>query len=359
MIMRRFRIVIADDHSLTRKGVRSFLEEYSEYDIVAEAGDGPSLLDALEKHRPDCVLIDISMPDFDPIREIIKIREIYPELRILIISAHDDIFFLQGLLRAGVNGYHLKGEPLSDFRLAIENVMAGGKWLSSPLVHKLINSTLLRPKSFSLTSRQLLLLELLKNGLDNKTIAAQLGISIKTVENNLSRLYQILNVQSRLEAVKFANQHPEVFSRLTGDIHNFEKPMNSASVNYTSVLLVDDNASFRNELRNSVRIAYPNTFTYEAENIEEAVQIVKNTHIKIAFIDVILKDESGINCTRELKALSPNTHFVLMSAYPDLEFRRLGIEAGAVAFIDKKDLDISAIRQIVANSVRKCNVTDS
>lgn len=351
MNMVRFRIVIADDHSLTRKGVRSFLEDYAEYDIVAEAEDGPSLLEALEKHRPDCVLIDISMPDFEPITEIIKIREKYPELRILIISAHDDVFFLQGLLRAGVNGYHLKGEPLSDFRLAVENVMAGGKWLSSPLVNKLINSTLLRPKSFSLTSRQLRLLELLQNGLDNKTIAAQLGISIKTVENNLTRLYQILDVQSRLEAVNYANQHPEVFSRPTEKNYNLEKPINSASVTCISVLLVDDNASFRNELRNSVRIASPNAYVYEAKNIEEAVQSVNNAQIKIAFIDMILKDESGINCIRELKALSPDTRFVLMSAYPDLEFRRSGIEAGAVAFIDKKDLDISAIRQIIANSV--------
>ncbi|GIV64870.1 MAG: LuxR family transcriptional regulator [Bellilinea sp.] len=351
MNMARFRIVIADDHSLTRKGVRSFLEDYAEYDIVAEAGDGPSLLEALEKHRPDCVLIDISMPDFEPITEIIKIREIYPELRILIISAHDDIFFLQALLRAGVNGYHLKGEPLSDFRLAVENVMAGGTWLSSPLVHKLVNSTLLRPKSFSLTSKQLHLLELLQNGLDNKTIAAKLGISIKTVENNLTRLYQILDVHSRLEAVNYANQHPELSSRSAEKIYNLEKPINSGNVTCTSVLLVDDNASFRNELRNSIRIANPNTYVYEAKNIEEAVQSVNNTQIEIAFIDMVLKEESGINCIRELKVLSPDTRFVLMSAYPDFEFRRLGIEAGAVAFIDKKDLDISAIRQIIANSV--------
>lgn len=347
------RIVIADDHSLTRKGIRSILEGIPEYEIVAEAVDGPSLFDALEKSRPNCVLIDISMPDFDPITATKMISDKYPELKILIISAHDDDVYLQGLLRAGVNGYHLKGEPLSDFKLAIENVMAGGKWLSAPLVNKLINTTLLRARPLSLTSRQIGLLGLLQNGLDNKGIATKLGISIKTVENNLTRLYQILDIQSRLEAVIYANQHPEVFSSLIENRHILENAISSASGTYASILLVDDNASFRNELRNSVRIANPNTHIYDAENIEEATQLVKSTSPNLALIDMLLQDESGIECTRALSALSPTTRFVLMSAYPDLEFRRLGLEAGAIAFIDKKDLDIAALRQIIADSIDK------
>jgi len=348
--MNSVRIVIADDHSLTRKGIRSLLEDFPEYQIVAEAGDGHSLMETLEATRPDCVLIDISMPNFDPISATRVIRERYPYLKILIISAHDDDVYLQGLLRAGVNGYHLKGEPLSDFRLAIENVMAGGTWLSSPLVKKLINTTLARPKSISLTSRQLDLLGLLQDGLDNKAIANRLGISVKTVENNLSRLYQVLNVQSRLEAVNYAVQHPEVFSSILENKQIIENALNNPSGSFLTVLLVDDNASFRNELRNSVRLANSSTHVFDAENIDEAVQLTKNAYPNIAFIDMLLQDESGIECTRKLKEISPATRLVLMSAYPDLEFRRLGLEAGAVAFIDKKDLDFTVLRQIIADA---------
>ena len=348
--MNSVRILIADDHSLTRKGIRSLLEDFPEYQIVAEAGDGPSLMETLETTLPDCVLIDISMPSFDPISATRVIRERYPDLKILIISAHDDDVYLQGLLRAGVNGYHLKGEPLSDFRLAIENVMAGGTWLSSPLVKKLIHTTLARSKSISLTSRQLDLLGLLQEGLDNKAIANRLGISIKTVENNLSRLYQVLNVQSRLEAVNYAVQHPEVYSSLIENNQVIENALTNSTGPFLTVLLVDDNAPFRNELRNSVRQANSNTHVFDAENIDEAVQLTKDTHPNIAFIDMLLQDESGIECTKILKDISPATRFVMMSAYPDLEFRRLGLEAGAVAFIDKKDLDFSALRQIIADS---------
>ncbi|MEJ5201572.1 MAG: response regulator [Anaerolineales bacterium] len=350
--MNPVRIVIADDHSLTRKGIRSLLEDFSEYQIVAEAGDGTSLIQALETAQPDCVLIDISMPNFDSIAAIRNIREHYPDLKILIISAYDDDVYLQGLLRAGVNGYHLKGEPLSDFRLAIENVMAGGTWLSSPLLKKLINKTLVRPKSISLTSRQLDLLGLLQDGLDNKAIANRLGISIKTVENNLSRLYQILGVQSRLEAVNFAIQHPEVFANVIENKQFIENALISSSGTYLTVLLVDDNAPFRNELRKSVRLANPNTHVFDAENIEEAVQLTKGIQPSIAFIDILLQNESGIDCTRILKSISPLTRFVLMSAYPDIEFRRLGLEAGAVALIDKKDLDITTLRQIIADGIK-------
>lgn len=349
--MNSVRIVIADDHSLTRQGIRSLLEDFPEYQIVAEAGDGPSLIQALEATRPDCVLIDISMPNFDSISATRNIRERYPDLKILIISAYDDDVYLQGLLRVGVNGYHLKGEPLSDFRLAIENVMAGGTWLSSPLVKKLINTTLVRPKSISLTSRQLDLLGLLQDGLDNKAIANRLGISVKTVENNLSRLYQILGVQSRLEAVNFAIQHPEVFSNVIENKQFIENALVSSSAAFLTVLLVDDNAPFRNELRNSVRLANSNTHVFDAENIEEAVQLAKRIQPNIAFIDILLQDESGIECTRILKNISPATRFVLMSAYPDIEFRRLGLEAGAVAIIDKKDLDTTALRQIIADGI--------
>lgn len=344
------RIVIADDHSLTRKGIRSVLEDYPEYEIVGEAGDGPTLMNTLEKTRPDCVLIDLTMPNFDPIPTIQTFRERYPLLRILIISAHDDDAYVQGLLRVGVNGYHLKGEPLSDFRLAIEKVMQGGMWLSSPLMYRLVDRTVKRNNTISLTSRQMDLLKQLQNGLDNKSIAIELGISIKTVENNLTRLYHVLDVQSRLEAVNYANNHPELFLGIKENEYILEKVSKASKKKPATILLIDDNPNFRKELRHSVWLASKNSQVYDAENIEETLHYVQNTDLKLVFVDMLLGKENGIECIRQIKKLSPDTHCVLMSAYPDREFRRLGFEVGAVAFIDKKDIDIATLEQIIADA---------
>ena len=207
--MQRTRVLLADDHALVRAGIRNALEGQTTLHIVGEVGDGPSLLPAIERLTPDLLLIDVTMPDFEPVATIQQIRLLYPDLLILVVSAFDDDVYVQGLLRVGVNGYHLKDQPLSDLRLAVERVLAGQRWISSSLVDKLIQptrtETAVSPK---LSTRQLDILNLLSQGLDNRAMAAQLGLSIKTIETHLTRLYRLLGVQSRLEAAHFAHQHP-------------------------------------------------------------------------------------------------------------------------------------------------------
>jgi DNA-binding NarL/FixJ family response regulator len=355
--MNEIKVLIADDHSLTRKGIRAVLEDYPEYRIVSEVGDGPSLMKALEETRPDCILVDISMPDFDPIMATKQIRGQHPDIKILIISAYDDDVYVQGLLRAGVHGYHLKGEPLSDFRLAIEKIMSGERWLSSPLVQKIIGTQSSTPNTTTLTPRQLDFLFLLQKGYDNKAIANQLGISLKTVENSLTRLYLALDVRSRLEAVNYANDHPEIFSLSIQNkfmLEQIEPPVTATAVN---ILLVDDNPSYRKELNRSLRFANPTISVYDVENTDQAVRFVQTKRASLIFVDMILGDESGIECVRKIKDVDPNSKIVLMSAYPDLEFRRQGLEAGAIVFIDKKDLNKATLRQIIADATSKKDAT--
>lgn len=110
----------------------------------------------------------------------------------------------------GVNGYHLKNQPLSDLRLAVQRVLAGEKWISSRLVDKLVSQD--KEESPRLTARQQDILRLLQQGYDNQTIAKKMSLSVKTVENHLTRLYRQLNVQSRLETVNYVMQHPEVLA---------------------------------------------------------------------------------------------------------------------------------------------------
>jgi DNA-binding NarL/FixJ family response regulator len=122
-----------------------------------------------------------------------------------------------------------------------------------------------------------------------------------------------------------------------------------AEDNSLRVLLVDDNARYRTQLRRMMGKAYKQSLIYEADSTKEAVRVAGQHSIQLALVDVVLGhvEENGIRCTRRLRALHPPVRVVLISAYPDREFHRQGLEAGAVAFLDKKDLDVATLRQVV------------
>ncbi len=347
--MSKTRVLLADDHAVVRAGIRHALEELPDLEIAGEVGDGPALFYALEQMRPECLLIDITMPDFEPMSAIRQIRERYSDMKILVVSAYDDDVYVQGLLGAGVDGYHLKDQPLSDLQSAVRRVLAGGRWISDPLVDKLVSYASKPPPSTlpSLTTRQRDLLHLLQQGLDNQTIAQRLALSVKTIENHLTRLYRLLNVQSRLEAVNYVMKNPGVLA-VSGQIAT-QTPASSgvAAQELVTVLLVDDNARYRRQLRRMIGKICPRATIYEAENIGEATHLTEGVMPQLVLVDVILGEEDGIRCTRRIKALSPKSRVILVSAYPDREFHRLGLEAGAVAFLDKKDLETSTLQHII------------
>lgn len=349
--MSKAHVLLADDHEVVRAGIRKAIEDLPEVEIVGEVGDGPTLFTALAHLMPDCLLIDVTMPDFEPIRAIRLIRARYPHLKILAVSAYDDDVYVQGLLGAGVNGYHLKDQPLSDLRLAVQSVLGGGQWLSSPLIKKLLNYSAPHPHASRLTARQSDIVRLLAQGYDNQSIAQQTGLSVKTIENHLTRIYRQLNVQSRLEAVTLIRQKPEILdgpSPLdTLDDVFLPRPYQEQ----ISILLVDDNERYRKQLRRMTNKAYPQALLHEAGHLQKAVELASNLAFHLAFVDVVLGDENGILCTRRLKAIAPEMRVILMSAYPDREFHRMGIEAGAAAFLDKKDLDIAALRQVIEDVI--------
>jgi DNA-binding NarL/FixJ family response regulator len=253
------------------------------------------------------------------------------------------------MLREGVNGYHLKDQPLSDLRLAVERVLAGKRWISSSLVDKLLHPADLKSSLPHLSARQLDILNLLAQGLDNRIIAGKLGISVKTVETHLTRLYRQLNVQSRLEAANYAHAHPEISNRVVEAIpeHHFTR----VEAQQMSILVVDDNQRYREQLRRMVGRIYPQAILYEAENSDDALHLVRRAAPQLAFVDVVLGDESGIRCTRLIKGLARQVRVILMSAYPDREFHRMGLETGANAFLDKKDLDAATLYQIITDTI--------
>jgi len=349
--MDKVHVLLADDHAVVRAGIRNALKEIPDLEIMGEVGDGPGLFAALVRLRPDCLLIDVTMPDFEPVAAICEIRAQYPRLKILVVSAYDDDVYVQGLLGAGVDGYHLKDQPLSDLQLAVQRVLAGERWVSSPLLDKLVSYKDISPSSPFLTRRQRDILGLLQQGLDNQAIAQRLGLSVKTVENHLTRLYRQLDVQSRLEAVNYVMQHPEVLNVTGGTglvpATHSELPVQER----VTLLLVDDSARYRRQLRRMVAKMCSRAVIYEAGDIGEALNLTRRVAPQLVLVDVVLGEEDGIRCTRRIKALSPSSRIILISAYPDREFHRLGLEAGAVAFLDKKDLDAATLRHILDDMV--------
>ena len=203
--------MLADDHALVRAGIYKALAGMPGYEIVAEASDGPSVSAALARWQPELLLIDVAMPAFEPLAAIQSIHDDYPDMRILVISAHDDNVYVRGLLALGVDGYHLKDQSLSELQLAVGRVMDGQKWVTGRLLDRLAGATEVSATSNGeLSTRKRDIISLLQAGFDNQTIAHRMGLSVKTVEKHLTGIYRHLGVQSRLEVVSYVSQHPEV-----------------------------------------------------------------------------------------------------------------------------------------------------
>lgn len=351
IFMSPIRVLLADDHTVVRAGLRNALEVLPDLEIAGEVGNGRELMEALPRINPDLLVLDASMPDFEPISAVQQIKAERPHLKILIVSAYNEEVYVVGLLKAGVDGYHMKDQPLADLQLAAQRILNGERWISGVLVDRLINrrSVLASPPTPWLTRRQRELLRLLSQGTDNRNIALTLDLSVKTVENHLTALYRVLGVDSRMKALNYALHHPELLAVTGQEIAETEPSKSDPDL---TVLLVDDNARYRQQLSRIIGKVSPSSLIYEAENIAEALSLAEQIQPQLALIDVVLEDEDGIQCARRLRTLSPLTRMVLMSAYPDREFRRQALSAGALAFLDKKDLDTAAVRQVVEDALR-------
>lgn len=341
------KVLIVDDHEIARVGIRKALLETGQFEQVTEACNGTGLFEALASQTFDFLIMDISMPEFNPLREIETIRSTYPSMFILVVSAHDDDAYVQGLLNAGVHGYHLKDQPLKDLTRAIDRILNGEIWLSGSLINKLIAKPM--RKTVELSSRQIDIARGLANGLSNKDIAEQLTLSTKTVENHLTRLYRQLNVSSRFEAIKFIHDNPQILGQRGQTMshqpssHTYNPPATTGH----SILVVDDNQRFRKQLSEVIGRNFPGVMIYEAGSASEVDIVLRQIKPSLVFLDVVLGNDDGIHLTRRIKQDWQSAKIILITAYPDREFHRLGIEAGALALIDKKDLDTPTIKQII------------
>ncbi len=302
--MQKYSVLLADDHAIVRSGIRNAIEALPHIVVKGEASSGPTLFAALEQIKPDILLIDVTMPDFEPISAIHSIRATYPEMKILVISAYDDDVYVQGLLSAGVNGYHLKDQPLQDLNLALERIINGERWISSSLVEKLITHKGNNNLTPALSLRQREILGLLKKGWNNQKIAYKLNLSIKTIENHLTRIYRNLEVQSRLEAVNYINNHPNILKDTDHEYFDTSAALLSDNTDL-KILLVDDNPRFRYHLKRIINNTNNEIQIFEADTLDKAINIAKAANLSLIFMDVILGDENGILGVKKIKKNSP------------------------------------------------------
>jgi DNA-binding NarL/FixJ family response regulator len=204
MTQRAIRIVVADDHALVREGIRRVLEEVPEFDVVAEAADGYEALDRVDQTEPDVLLLDLTMPGVGGLDVTRRIRSGSDRPRILILSMHDEAEYVLRAVRAGADGYLLKDDAGPEMlRHAVAVVHSGESFFSPRAAGALAVSvrsveegeSAPRPLD-SLTSRELEVLRLLASGQSNKQMAAELGISRRTVESHRESLMKKLRIHT-------------------------------------------------------------------------------------------------------------------------------------------------------------------
>ena len=207
--MSPIRLLLADDHTLVRAGIRSLLESIEGVEVIAETGDGREALELIAKHRPDVALIDIGMPGLNGLEVAKRAAQESPRTRIVILSMHGDENYVNRALRAGVAGYLLKGAAVAELPLALQSVMRGETYLT-PKISKHVVEALLRDTEEestplqSLTERQREILQLIAEGHSTKEIAGILEVSTKTVETHRIRLMERLDIHDVPGLVRFA-----------------------------------------------------------------------------------------------------------------------------------------------------------
>ena len=201
-------VMITDDHVLMREGIRKLLEYGGDIEVVAEAGDGKECLDKLEKCKPQVLLLDINMPMMNGLGVLEKIRERQIDVKVLILTVHNDVEYLLKAIDIGVDGYILKESESSELRKAIFLVAKGENYIQPKMI-PLLNCRLMardtdQDKVESLTKRELEVLVKLAEGMINKEIAHILNISERTVKNHVSNIFRKIDVSDRTQAAVFA-----------------------------------------------------------------------------------------------------------------------------------------------------------
>lgn len=204
-------LLLIDDHSLIRAGVRALVADIPGYSVVGEACDGAQLSALATQLNPDIILLDISMKDVDGLDALKELHSSHPNSKVLILSMHSDPARIMRALEAGAHGYLLKDAAATELEQALVAVSNGERYLSPAIAHTVINQALINvqaskaqpPATHNLTARQLEILRLIVRGKSTREIASGLGLSIKTVETHRAQVMKRLQIHDVAGLVLF------------------------------------------------------------------------------------------------------------------------------------------------------------
>jgi two-component system response regulator NreC len=204
------RVLIADDHTIMRAGLRSLLEKEDQIEVVAEAENGRRAVQLAVEHEPDVVVMDVSMPDLNGIEATSQVLESLPEAKVIALSMHTDKRFVMGMLRAGASGYLLKDCASQELANAIVSVASNKKYLSPDIAGVVIEDSLYGVQqegetvSSLLSAREREVLQLIAEGWSTKQLAAHLYVSVKTIETHRRQIMKKLDLHNIAELTKYA-----------------------------------------------------------------------------------------------------------------------------------------------------------
>ena len=206
------RVVIADDHAIVRTGLRALIKSESAMELIGEATGGYEAIELVEKMMPDVLVLDLSMPDLDGIAVTKKLKPQFPDLRILILTLHEDEALLRAALKAGAAGYILKRAAETELISAINIILRGDLYVDPAMIRTLVRDETVpataQPKTTeALTPREIDVLKLIVQGYTNRQIGEELNISIRTVEGHRANISAKLGLHSRVELVRYAREH--------------------------------------------------------------------------------------------------------------------------------------------------------
>jgi len=202
-------VLVADDHAVVREGLKRVLESEADLRVCGEAADGREVLARMEQLRPDCVILDISMPRLGGLETLERIRRKHPRTRVVLLSVHGDPPFIQSAVALGAHAYVLKNASASEVVAAVRAVLAGGRYFSPPVAREIVaqlRRTGHEPMAL-LSSREREVLHLIAEGLSAKEVASRLDVSTKTVEAHRASLMRKVGVHKATELVRYAVRH--------------------------------------------------------------------------------------------------------------------------------------------------------
>ncbi|MHC8382126.1 response regulator [Pseudomonas sp. LB3P14] len=198
------RVALVDDHSLVRDGIKALLAVMAPLEVVGEAENGADAIEMVGRCQPDLLLVDISLKDMNGLELTRVLRSQYPSLKVLVLSMYDNNEYVSESVRAGASGYVLKNSPSREIIAAIEAIASGGTFYSAEIAQRLIAD---KSTDNELTPRESQVLYKMAQGLNNKEMARELDISVRTVETHRLSIRRKLNIDKPAALVKYAIDH--------------------------------------------------------------------------------------------------------------------------------------------------------